>query len=107
MTPDCITEGFIEFLLGELEEDYDESYNMCICRLIVTTSPSILTTACVKRAIYGNYECRNINKSIPPVPKFSTVTESQAFIQPRNTSPRRKRQRTQKFWTMYHIYAEP
>ena len=32
----CISEDFIEFLLMELEEDYDENFNMCICRLIVS-----------------------------------------------------------------------
>jgi hypothetical protein len=31
----CITYPFIEFLLQELEEDYDEHFNMCVCRLIV------------------------------------------------------------------------
>lgn len=30
-----ITDEFVEFLLVELEDDYDESLNMCICRLIV------------------------------------------------------------------------
>jgi hypothetical protein len=97
----------MEFLLGELEEDYDESYNMCICRLIVSAFPLRLMTACIKRTIYGHYECRNVSTSIPPVPKFPTVAESQTFKQPRNASSRRKRQCTQKFWTMYHIYAKP
>jgi hypothetical protein len=31
----CITDEFVEFLLMELEDDFDESLNMCICRLIV------------------------------------------------------------------------
>lgn len=73
---DCITEGFVEFLLSELEEDYDESYNMCICRLIVMTLLSRLKIACIKRTIHGNNECRNISKSLPPKSKFSTITES-------------------------------
>jgi hypothetical protein len=32
---DCITEEFVEFLLMELEEDYDENFNSAICRLVV------------------------------------------------------------------------
>jgi hypothetical protein len=32
---ECISEEFIEYLLQELEEDYDEHYNMLVCRLIV------------------------------------------------------------------------
>jgi len=45
LTVGCITESFIEFLLMELEEDYDENNNMCICRLIVrpTTLSSNVT----------------------------------------------------------------
>jgi hypothetical protein len=31
----CITRPFVEFLLMELEEDFDEHFNMCVCRLIV------------------------------------------------------------------------
>jgi hypothetical protein len=31
----CITEPFVGYLFAELEADYDENYNMCICRLIV------------------------------------------------------------------------
>lgn len=33
----CISEDFIEFLLMEIEEDCDENFNMCICRLIVSS----------------------------------------------------------------------
>ena len=35
LTVACISYEFVEFLLTELEEDYDENFNMCLCRLIV------------------------------------------------------------------------
>jgi len=45
----CITYPFVEFLLQELEEDYDEHFNMCVCRLIVRLTGSLgLITAGIK-----------------------------------------------------------
>jgi hypothetical protein len=76
LNTDCITEGFVEFLLSELEEDYDESYNMCICRLIVTPHVSRLKIACIERTIHGHYECGNISTSVPSKSKFPTITEN-------------------------------
>ena len=38
LTIASITYMFVEFLLQELEEDYDEQFNMCVCRLIVQTA---------------------------------------------------------------------
>jgi hypothetical protein len=42
LTIDCISEEFIEYLLQELEEDYDEHYNMLVCRLSVPLRPPYL-----------------------------------------------------------------
>jgi hypothetical protein len=33
LTVACISYDFVEFLLMELEEDYDENLDMCLCRL--------------------------------------------------------------------------
>ena len=103
---DCITDEFIGFLLLELEQDYDESYNMSICRLIVLPVLTRLTTARPERTIHGNNERRNISKSVPNIPHISPVTKAETPPKRSHASLNTKRQCPQKLWRMYNIHAK-